>query len=432
LKKVLIITYYWPPSGGAGVQRWLKFVKYLPEFGIEPIILTVDEKYASYPLTDNSLLDEVPASVKVYYTKSWEPFKIYKKLSGKKDIPHSGFANETETSFFQKIMRFVRGNFFLPDARKGWNKFAYKKAKQLIQEYDISTVITTSPPHSTQLIGRKLKNKLKINWIADLRDPWTDIYYYDQLYHTSIAKSIDSSYEKKVLTEADKVIVVSEAIKNQFSLKISDSDYKKFSVIPNGYDDSDFQNRVEVDKNKFIIIHTGTIASGYHIESFLNAVQKLSEEMNGVKIILRFVGVVSGKYKDYIQNTPLKEITEYIGYVPHEQSIQYLQKSTILFLAIPDVENNQGILTGKLFEYLGAEKTIIGVGPVHGDAARIIKECTAGELFDYQDQDKLFNYLLKLFNLWREGGAISVNNGKIKSYSRKHLTKELASLLDQK
>ena len=198
IKKVLIITYYWPPSGGAGVQRWLKFVKYLPEFNIHPYVLSVDPQYASFPVLDESLEKEVPESVQVFKTKSREPFSFYKKITGESEIPYAGFVNQGNPGLLNKIARVIRGNLFIPDARVGWNKFALKKAIEIIQKYEIDTLITTSPPHSTQLIGLKLKNKTGVNWIADLRDPWTDIYYYKQMYHTIWAKKLDEKYEKKV------------------------------------------------------------------------------------------------------------------------------------------------------------------------------------------------------------------------------------------
>lgn len=412
------------------MQRWLKFVKYLPDFGVEPIVLTVDNDYASYPITDSSLLEEIPEGIKVFYTKSSEPFRLYKKLSGKKDIPHSGFANETKVSLLQKVMRFIRGNFFIPDARKGWNKFAYKDAKKLILEHNITTVITTSPPHSTQLIGSKLKDNLNIKWVMDLRDPWTDIYYYKQLYHTAFAKRADSNYEKKVLTQADKMIVVSNIIKDQFLKKAPGIDSTKFSVIPNGFDELDFDDSGQYERSNFIITYTGTISNDYHIDSFLHAVKRLTEEINENQIILRFVGVVTDYYKTIIHNIGLSEITEYKGYVTHKKSVEYLHQSTALFLAIPDVKNNDGILTGKLFEYLGAGRPVISIGPVNGEAAMIIKKCEAGKMFDYNDEDNIYTYLSDLFQRWNRGENTNIKNEQVKMYTRKHLTKELSSLID--
>jgi len=175
MKKVLIITYYWPPSGGAGVQRMLKFVKYLHQLGVQITVITVDPRKASYQLTDDSFLKDIPDDINVIKTNTFEPFNLYKSLGSKKEIPHSGFANETNPGFFQKASRFVRGNFFIPDARRGWNKYAYREAIKVIKNNKIDAIITSSPPHSTQLVGLKLKNKYNIPWVADLRDPWTDI-----------------------------------------------------------------------------------------------------------------------------------------------------------------------------------------------------------------------------------------------------------------
>ena len=187
MKKVLVITYYWPPSGGAGVQRWVKFIKYFKDQNINPFIISVDPDFASYPLIDNSLKNDIPDNTNVYLTKTNEPYSLYKKINNNQ-TPYAGFANEGRPNFFQKIARFIRGNFFIPDSRKGWNNFAYKKAVEILEKENIDTVITTSPPHSTQLIGLKLKETQNIKWIADLRDPWTDIYYYKSMLHTKWAK----------------------------------------------------------------------------------------------------------------------------------------------------------------------------------------------------------------------------------------------------
>ncbi|MBA4322070.1 MAG: hypothetical protein C0408_04570, partial [Odoribacter sp.] len=183
MAKVLIITYYWPPGSGAGVQRWLKFSKYLPEFGIEPVILTVDPEYAAYPATDKSLQTEISNDLKIHKTRATDYFRIYKK--DKTKIPSAGFASNSDKGLKSKILRFIRGNFFIPDPRKGWNKYAFRKACEIIDNEGIKIVITTSPPHSTQLTGLKLKKKYPyIKWISDLRDPWTDIYYYNEFYPT--------------------------------------------------------------------------------------------------------------------------------------------------------------------------------------------------------------------------------------------------------
>ena len=212
MKKVLIITYYWPPSGGAGVQRSLKFVKYLPLFGIEPIVITVDAEQATYPILDSTLLNEVSEDVRVVRTRSFEPLKILSAIKGKESVPHGGFANSNKESITQRTLRFIRGNFFIPDARKGWVSFAVKAASEIIEKEKIDTVFVSSPPHSSQLIGLELKKKYNIKWIADMRDPWTDIYYYKDLLQTKFSAARDAVYERQVLEGADEVISVSEPI----------------------------------------------------------------------------------------------------------------------------------------------------------------------------------------------------------------------------
>jgi glycosyltransferase involved in cell wall biosynthesis len=263
MNKVLIVTYYWPPSGGAGVQRWLKFSKYLPEFGWEPIILTVDPEYAAYPVTDFSLNDDIPASIKVVTTPATNYFSIYKKDKSK--IPTAGFANNIDNTFKGKLLRFVRGNFFLPDPRRGWNKYAFKKACELIEAEGIRHIITTSPPHSTQLIGLNLKKKYRfIKWTVDLRDPWTDIYYYKQFYPTLISKAVDVRYEIRVLKRADNIITVGESLKTLFSSKVNNIE-KKIRVITNGYDESDFKEVPKVIPKRFTITYVGTLSDIYPI-----------------------------------------------------------------------------------------------------------------------------------------------------------------------
>ncbi len=429
MKTVLIITYYWPPSGGGGVQRWVKFVKYLQEFGIKPIILTVDSRYASYAVIDKSLLSELPENIQVTTTKSSEPFNLYKKFTSKKEIPFGGFANEANPGLAQKISRFIRGNFFIPDARVGWNSYAYKQALKLIKEYKIDTVITSSPPHSTQLIGLRLKQKLNIFWIADLRDPWTDIYYYNKMYHSFLAKKLDKKSELDVLNNADKLIVVSNFIKELFTSKLALNIRNKVNVISNGFDSDDFPASQNIDNNTFTITYTGTLADNYHIEGFLKALIIFVQKLEIKNIKLQFVGRVSPVYHTFIDNSILKTICSFEGHVSHSTSISHICNADALFLAIPDELNNAGILTGKLFEYLAARKPIIGVGPVAGDAAMIIKECNAGSMFSYNNEEGIINYINNLYSKWLTNSPTIPKNDKYKNYSRYNLTKKLVELI---
>jgi glycosyltransferase involved in cell wall biosynthesis len=432
MKKVLIITYYWPPSGGAGVQRWLKFAKYFLEFNIQPIIITVDKNLASYPVLDESLLKEVPENIKVIRTKTKEPFGIYKKVVGKNQIPSGGFASGNSSSFKDTLMRFFRGNFFIPDARMGWNKFAYEAACDFIQKEKPIAIITSSPPHSTQLIGLKLKKQFGIPWIADMRDPWTDIYYYKKLLHTSIAKQIDNSYEKKVLENADKVVVVSESIRRSFMQKSKLIKQENIVVIPNGFDEKDFENKIQIrNENKFIITYTGTIAESYSPYQFFNAIEKLIKNNSDANILFRFIGSMPKEMHDFLKSVSWTNNFEYIPYSPHEKVIEYMLTSTILYLAIPQAEGNKGILTGKLFEYLAARKPIIATGPVDGDAAAIISSCNAGKMFEVNDENGIFNHLQNLLNEWKNSKNISVESEVYKKYSRKSLAGQFTELINK-
>jgi len=425
MKKVLIITYYWPPSGGAGVQRWLKFAKYLPELGWQPIILTVDPEYASYPQRDESLLKEVDSDCLVYTTKSFELYNFYKLISGKKEVPYGGFANESKEGLFQKLSKFLRGNFLLPDPRKGWNKYAMRKAAELISEFKIDTVVTTSPPHSTQLIGLKLKRQFKIRWIADLRDPWTDIYYYNQFHHTALARQMDKNYERKVVESADMLITVSEDVRRIFAEKIEFPIAVKTAVIPNGFDEDDFMITNIPTETKKIITYTGTISESYDVDCLLEALCLLSEDSKS-QILVRFVGKVPLSVEAKFRSTGLE--IELVGYVDHAKSIEYLFRSDLLLLVIPKVKNNRGILTGKFFEYLASQKPILAIGPTEGDLANIIQETKCGKLFDYEDSKGMLQFIQEKL----ESLESTVKPEIAKQYSRKELTRKLTELFDAK
>ena len=405
MKKVLVITYYWPPSGGAGVQRWVKFIKYFKNHNIDPYIISVDPDFASYPVIDNSLINDIPENTNVYLTKTNEPYSIYKKINNNQ-TPYAGFANEGRPNFFQKIARFIRGNFFIPDSRKGWNDFAYKKAVEVLKKENIDTVITTSPPHSTQLIGLKLKETLNIKWIADLRDPWTDIYYYKSMLHTKWAKRKDLNYEKGVIEKSDKIVVVSDSIKQLLINKSNLIQESKIHVIPNGFDEEDFSVSSANKNNKFLLSYIGTITKDYPLDSIKKSIANLN-------INLEFTGKA-----DHPTKHLLNEIAGFNNHVKHKESINLLLASDMLLLVIPKIANNKGILTGKLFEYLGARKPILCIGPTDGDAAKIIQECKAGKTFDYSDENGIYEFIFE--------------NKNYLNYSRRNLTKTLSKILNDK
>jgi glycosyltransferase involved in cell wall biosynthesis len=427
--RLLVLTYYWPPSGGAGVQRCLKWVKYLPELGVEPTVITVDPDQATYPVRDESLLREVPASVRVIHTRTLEPFGSYQKLTGRA-VPHGGFANEGKPSFTQKAMRFVRGNLFLPDPRRGWNRYALAAVEKLLaagEQFD--AVLTSSPPHSTQLIGLALQKKHGLRWLADLRDPWTDIYYTKDLHRTAPAAWLDAHYERQVLTHADAVLVTSPETERLFRRKLPDLAKDKIVVLPNGYDEPDFQQPSNPPTDCLRITHTGTITARYHIDNLLRAIAECQQRYPQVPWRLRFVGQVDAGLREQIVAAGLAEVTEFLPFVPHQQSVNYLLASSVLLMAIPDVALNKGILPGKIFEYLATRKPVLCVGPAGSDADNVLREAGAGQALPYEDYTLILSTLEQLAQQWQQHPNLDLANTKPTQYSRRGQAARLAELV---
>jgi len=422
MQKVLILTYYWPPGSGAGVQRWLKFSKYLPQYGWEPVIITVDPDFAAFPVTDFSLISEVPDNLVVHKTKARDYFRFYKK--NKSEIPSAGFAADDGKGLYSLFSRFIRGNFFIPDPRRGWNRFAFKKACEIIEYHKINNLITTSPPHSTQLVGLKLKRKYpSINWICDLRDPWTDIYYYNEFYPTCLSYRIDSYYEKKVLKSAGKIITVGKSLSEIFISKLPHLK-EKIEIIPNGYDNDDFSGLNATLPENFTISYIGTLSDKYPVTGLLQALKKFDE--NKIDFRLRFTGFVSSRQKESILSALNNSNIEFNPYADHSIAVKSMADSTLLLLIIPDHKSSKSIITGKLFEYLASGKPVICLGPVDGDAAEILEECGHGKTFSYYDTRNIYEYLNFLYlNPERS------NKSAPAIYARENLVKRVVMLLEQ-
>lgn len=420
MNKILIITYYWPPGAGAGVQRWLKFAKYLPEYGYEPVILTVDPGYAAYPFSDPSLEREIPQNLKVYKTPAYDFFRLFSK--DKSRIPAAGFATGKDSTLKGRFLRFIRGNFFIPDPRRGWNRYALRKACEIIETEKISRVVTTSPPHSTQLIGLRLKKRYPgIKWIADLRDPWTDIYYYNDFYHLRLARTIDAGYEKRVLQSVDTIITVGESLKNLFVQKVNGIAYKSV-VIHNGFDAEDFKEISSQEPDTFTISYIGTLSDAYPVSGLLNAVKKLSE--TGRDFRLRFVGPVSSRQMEAIRSYAGPSSVEFIPYVNHKEAVRYMLGSSVLLLIIPDHPENRLIITGKLFEYLAARKPVLFIGPVDGEAAHILRLCGQPGVFDGHRPEEIERFILEMMVPGRLDFL-----PELTEYTRRTLARKLSGIL---
>jgi glycosyltransferase involved in cell wall biosynthesis len=419
--KILIITYYWPPSGGAGVQRWLKFTKYLPSSGWLPVVLTVKPEYATYPFKDPSLYGEIPLDVEIYRTKAINYFSLYNRDQSK--VPHAGFASGPDKSIKGAIGRFIRGNFFIPDPRKGWNRYAFRKACELIKSEKISHIITTSPPHSTQLIGLRLKRKFPhIKWVADFRDPWTDIYYYEMFKPSMVARMADREMERNVLTKADTIITVGQTLASILGSKAENISHK-IHVLPNGFDEEDFEGITPTVPEKFTITYVGSLSPAYPVKGLIEAIKDI--RVNNHPVNLKFVGTVPEPVQQLFTADEEGNLPEFIQYCEHPVAIRHMMDSTLLLLIIPEHPSNKSILTGKIFEYLATEKPILLLGPADGDAAQLLLRCGYQGIFDYNDVQGIKSFIQKV----AEGTPVK-RSGHHLEYSRRALAVKLGDLLN--
>ena len=312
---------------------------------------------------------------------------------------------------------------FIPDPRKGWNNYAIKEAKKIIEEHSISTIITTSPPHSTQLIGLALKRELGVNWIADLRDPWTDIFYYKDLLHLPIRAKKDKKLETAVLENADQVITVSKAIKTLFSTKLS-SNSDKIHVIPNGFDPNDFTSKEEQKNELFTLGYIGSLTEEYSPKALFEALKKLKEKYT---FRIKFVGNISPGIKAIIHENDLDSHCTFKDRLAHDEAVKEMQSSDALLLFIPKVVNNEGILTGKIFEYIATKKPVIGIGPENGDAAEILLPFSSSKMFDYSSSE-IESFLEDLFKK-KQDNSVLESVGDHMYYSRKNQASQVAEII---
>ena len=415
--KVLIITYYWPPAGGSGVQRWLKFVKYLQNFDIEPVVYTVDN--ANYPKEDFSLIYEIPKNIEVLKQSIREPTNLFfwkKKQQQKKDI-----SNSTNSGF----LSFIRGNFFIPDPKVFWVNSSVKFLHQYLKTNKVDVVISTGPPHSMHLIAQKLKQKNNVKWVADFRDPWTDLYYNKEFKQLSFVKKKNIKLESNVLKNADCVLTVSNSLKKEFG-RISN----RVEVITNGFDDEVLSKETKNLDDKFTISYIGLLPKQSNPKLLFKVLQKLSLENREFKndLKLNFIGDISNEVRLAIVAGNLQENTKLEGYVTHQKAIEYQKKAQVLLLLIPNVEKSEGILTGKLFEYLTAKRPILAMGSETGDLSEILKNTNSGIVIGFDNEEKLTSEIRALYQKYKARNLV-VNSKNIEQYHRKELTKNLAKII---
>jgi glycosyltransferase involved in cell wall biosynthesis len=423
-KKVLIITYYWPPAGGPGVQRWLKFVKYLPHFGIHPIVYCPENP--NYPIVDDTLQNDIPETITVIKAPIKEPY-AFAKLFSKKDtasISSGIIPKEKRQTVIQRLMLYIRGNFFIPDARKMWIKPSTEFLAAYINEHHVDTIITTGPPHSLHLIGLHLKRQFNLRWIADFRDPWTTIGYHELLKLTAASKDKHNALECEVLNSADHIIVTSNYTKSEFTTKTD----KPITMITNGYD---IHTVARPDKDQsFTMAHIGSLLSERNPDILWSILSELVEENKSFKdlFLLRLIGVVSSDIIDKLESYSLRDNVEVIGYVTHEEAINYQMKSQVLLLIETDSEATKAIIPGKLFEYIVSETPILAIGPEDSDIQTILKSTQTGTYFTYKQKAALKMHVLDLFEAYLNN-TLDIKPVNIEQYSRKELTGKLAALL---
>lgn len=432
-KKILIINYYWPPSGGSAVQRWLSFSNNLIRLGYEPIILTVNEDDATWPFLDKSLVAEIHPKTKVFKSRTKELFWIYKKFIGKGTVPSAGFSNETTPGLLQKIARFIRGNFFYPDPRKAWNKTAIPAALKLIENYQIKIIATAGPPHSTHFIGEKIKLlHPEIKWIADFHDAWTNVWYYDKFYKTLPVIKYEKYLERRILERADTVLTVGEYLRNELIKKSDLIQPEKIHVLSMGYDDEIESLESQPSAEEFIITYSGTIDVTYKPDILFRVIIKMKREFgSNLNLKIRFVGLLSPIIKKQIRRAGLSDILIETGYVTHSESIKFLKNSTMLLLVSPNVKSEQIIIPGKLYEYLAAKKPIINIGDTSSNTAKIIATCNAGINVSRNADDKLFDYLITNYKKWGNNHDLDLPEHQIQyqNYRRSNEAKKLASII---
>jgi len=419
--KVLIITYYWPPAGGSGVQRWLKFVKYLPGFDVEPVIYTVqDPKYA---LIDKTLEKEIPKNIKILKQPIWEPNNLLSLFNKKQQKTSAGFLNPNP-SFFEKQLQYIRANYFIPDARKYWVKPSVKFLSEYLKNNKVDVIITTGPPHSLHLIGMELKNKFPVKWISDFRDPWTDIDYFHQLPLTDKSKQKHKELEKKVLQSSDAVLVVGKTMKAKF-----EHYNKNIYVISNGYDGDLMREKPELDK-KFSITHIGLMNADRNPKILWEVLSELIDENNEFAgdLEIKLIGKVAEEVKQNILACQLEGMTRYIDYIPHDDVMKYQRSTQVLLLAVNNVPSSKGIVTGKIFEYLQANRPVLAIAPIDGDLAEIIKKTNSGEVVGFDDKDKLKEVIEDYYKSYKKE-KLQIDSKNIEQYHRKNLTKELADVI---
>lgn len=424
MKKVLIISYYWPPSGGSGVQRWVKMCKYLPQFGWTPVVYTPDG--AAVTSTDTSLLQDISPDLEVIRRPILEPGQFTRKSVAKQVTP----INSGEKSLGQRLALWIRGNVFIPDPRVVWVEGSVLFLRKWLKENPVDAIVTTGPPHSMHLIGRNLASRLDIPWIADFRDPWTRMFYFKYLRLTRHSRRRHINMEASVLEAADRIVAVSPLVQEEFRAMTS----TEVELITNGFDEDDFalypENAGQGDK--FILLHAGLFASGGNPLALWEALHETVETDPEFarRLSLRLCGKTDTEIIESIFAFGLEDYLDNMGYLPHNEVVEQMKNASVLMLPLRREPEYRATLPGKLFEYLAARRPILGIGPRDGAMASVIRASSAGCTFDWEEKEQIKEWIADAFKKYL-AGELSSNRADLSAYSRKPLAGRYAALLDE-
>ena len=426
MKRVLVIAYYWPPSGGSGVQRWVKFVKYLPKEGWEPVVFAPDG--ADYPSLDPSFEAEVPANVEVLRGPIWEPYAAYRSLTGAQSTQVTEISSGEKT-WKQKLSLWIRANLFVPDPRVGWVRPSVKTLTAYLREHPVDVIVTTGPPHSVHLIGQKLHKKLGIPWIPDFRDPWSRMYYLRYLPMTSYTWKKLRRQEQAVLDQCNTVLACTPLVQEEFQAQTK----TPVACITNGFDQEDFAGRQLSRKDRhFNLAHVGLLAADgnplvlWQVLGSMAAANPVFKEA----LRLRLVGKVDPEVLEAIRQAGLEANVEALGYCDHATAVREQRAATLLLLPLRNDPQYRPILPGKLFEYLAARRPVLGIGQPDGAMARVLSQTQAGITADWADAATMRAFLEQAWRQHQSGG-VPPTTGDIAPYTRRALTHALAQLLNK-
>ena len=425
-KKILLIAYYWPPGGGIAVRRWMGLANALSRNGVEVHVLTIDPASAAYQQVDESLVGEVEDGIVVHRVKAFNPFAVLKKVAPSA-IPGAAFSERKSSGLLGRLLTVLRSHLFIPDPRKTWVRKAVHKGCALVDEYGLQTVITTSPPQSVQLIGQGVKRaRPNVQWMADFRDPWTDIFYYERLGHSLLSRRIDAAMERRVLQQADQVLAVSWGFRDLLASKVEAEHQGKFHVLTNGmdFDPIDHEKDSGNQDGPCRIVHTGTIAPSYAPELVFDAIAALNAEGEHRPFEFDYYGGVSAEYQKELEER--YDFIRFHGFVTQNQIGAIQRAADVLFLLGPDVEKSKGHIPGKLFEYMGALRPIAFLGNPSDDVARILSETQTGVCLPRGDDRAIREALVHLQGAASNAEIVIAN---LQPYIRSNQAQRLLDLL---